>query len=250
MRLVAAGLPVARSIPPLNAAGPVLEGTPHGPARVRLASWLEGRPLATMQQRPGDLPRAIGDLMGRVTAALAGLEHPGARRPFQWDLARAVETVDRGLPEVEDPERRRRLARRLERLRTITPEVARLRRSVIHNDANDHNLLVDDAARISGLLDLGDMVHSATVAELAVAQAYAMLDQPDPFGVAAAVAAGFDRHVERTAEERALERDLILARLSISVAISAHQATLDPDPYLRISEAPVWRLLERLDPLP
>ena len=37
--------------------------------------------------------------------------------------------------------------------------------SVIHNDANDHNVLVDGAAdRVVGLLDLGDMVHSVTAA--------------------------------------------------------------------------------------
>ena len=43
--------------------------------------------------------------------------------------------------------------------------------------------------------------------------------------------------------------DLILARLGTSVAIAAHQGRLDPDPYLRVSEAPAWALLARLDGL-
>ena len=251
-RLVEAGLPVARPIPPLDGREPVLETTAHGPARVRLVTWLDGRPLATLDHaaRPAGLARELGELLGRVTVALDGLHHPGAARPFQWDVLRAVDTVERGLPNVTDAGRHALLVRRLRRLRATAPRIAALRRSVIHNDANDHNLLVDDAGRISGLLDLGDMVHSATVAELAVGQAYAMLDEPDPIATAAAVADGFAAYADRTAEEAALESDLIAARLAISAAISAHQSTLDPDPYLRISEAPVWRLLERLDELP
>ncbi len=251
-RLGEARLPVARRIAARDGREPILEATSHGTARVRLVTWLDGRPLATLDHgaRRADLARAIGELVGRVTVALQAFDHPGAERPFQWDLLQASETVARGLPHVTDPGHHAILSRRLERLRAGAPRVAALRRSVIHNDANDHNLLVDDEGRVAALLDLGDMVHSATVAELAVAQAYAMLDERDPLAIAAAVATGFDEHVERTPEERALELELIGARLAISAAISAHQATLDPDPYLRISEAPVWRLLERLDVAP
>jgi len=36
----------------------------------------------------------------------------------------------------------------------------------------------------------------------------------------------------------------------MSISISAQQARLSPDPYLRISEAPAWALLERLAAMP
>jgi Ser/Thr protein kinase RdoA (MazF antagonist) len=96
-RLVDAGLPVVRPLAPLDGREPVLEPTPHGLARVRVATWLDGRPLATLDHaaRPPGLAREIGVLLGRVTLALDGLQHPGADRPFQWDLLRAVETVER-----------------------------------------------------------------------------------------------------------------------------------------------------------
>ena len=73
----------------------------------------------------------------------------------------------------------------------ILPRLAKLRGSVIHNDANDYNLLVRGATpwerEVTGLLDFGDMVRTQTICELAIACAYAMLDKPDPLPAAAAV---------------------------------------------------------------
>jgi Ser/Thr protein kinase RdoA (MazF antagonist) len=63
---------------------------------------------------------------------------------------------------------------------------SQLPRSVIHNDANDHNLLVGpptaapEERAVTGLLDFGDMVETWTVCELSVAVAYAVFGQADP----------------------------------------------------------------------
>ena len=63
----------------------------------------------------------------------------------------------------------------------LAPALESLRTSVIHNDANDHNVLVDDAGdRVVGLLDFGDLVHSVTAQEAAVAVAYAMFHRRRP----------------------------------------------------------------------
>ena len=73
----------------------------------------------------------------------------------------------------------------LERLR---PLVSELRLSVIHADANDHNVLVNELApgadpetrKVSGLVDFGDAVRSYTVGEAAIAGCYAMLGRETP----------------------------------------------------------------------
>jgi Ser/Thr protein kinase RdoA (MazF antagonist) len=119
---------------------------------------------------------------------------------------------------------------------------------VIHNDANDHNVLVaDDGGSISGLLDLGDAVWSVVVNELAVAAAYAALRADDPLAVVAQVRAGFETSLPLTEAEADVLLDLVALRLATSVALSAHQSRLAPDdPYLTVSEAPAWALLERL----
>ena len=67
-----------------------------------------------------------------------------------------------------------------------------LRFSVIHNDANDYNVLVSGSPQtVSAILDYGDVVHSATVCNLAVALAYVMLDKRDPITAAAQVVSAY-----------------------------------------------------------
>ena len=78
----------------------------------------------------------------------------------------------------------------------VVPALPRLRRAVIHGDANDWNVLVGDAAPparapVVSVVDFGDMHHGLVVAEPAVAAAYALLGQEDPWAAAARVVAGY-----------------------------------------------------------
>jgi len=184
--------------------------------------------------------------MGRSATALLDFDHPAARRDFQWDVLHAGAVIVDGLAAIPDGDRAPLLDAALTRLRTdLVPRLPALRRSTIHNDANDHNVLVDDTgAQIAGLLDFGDMVHSVTAQEAAVACAYAMFERPDPGGVMRRIVAGFDTTCPLSADELDALPSLILARLGASVAISAVQARLAPDPYLRVSEAPAWNMIE------
>jgi hypothetical protein len=216
----------------------------------RLLTWLPGRPLATVppDERPVGLLRDLGWTMGRSVGALAGWDHPAAHRPFQWEASRGPSVIEAHAAAVTEPARAGLLRTWRSRLAALAETLPSLRHGVIHNDANDHNVLVDDAGeRVSGLLDLGDAVWSVTVHELAVAAAYAALGTADPLSVIATIRAGFEEAHPLTDAERAVVGELVGLRLATSVALSAHQSRLDPDdPYLTISEAPAWALLERL----
>ena len=59
---------------------------------------------------------------------------------------------------------------------SAAPRLEALPHSLIHGDANDENVLVQEG-RISGLLDFGDCLENPTVCELAITLAYAMLDR-------------------------------------------------------------------------
>jgi Ser/Thr protein kinase RdoA (MazF antagonist) len=156
--------------------------------------------------------------------------------------------IDSHAAAVADPGRAALLAAWRRRLASLAAVLPTLRQGVIHNDANDHNVLIDpESGRVTGLLDLGDAVWSAVASELAVAAAYAALDTGDPLAVIAAIRDGFEAALPLTDEERAVIVELVALRLATSVALSAHQSRLDPDdPYLTVSEAPAWELLERL----
>lgn len=255
--LGAAGVPCQRALESETGTAIVRWSPAAGeePLLVRVLTWLPGTPLADVppHARPNALLEDLGATMGRAAGALAEFDHPAARRVFQWDARRGLGVIDAHATAVDDPERAALLGHwraRLDHLRDVLPALGE---SVIHNDANDHNVLVaDDRMSVSGLLDLGDAIRSVTVNELAVAAAYAALGAPDPLAVIAAVRAGFERVLPLTIDEAAVVVDLVALRLLTSVSLSAHQARLAPgDPYLTISEAPAWNLLARLaDELP
>jgi len=180
--LANAGVRVQEVIPSLHGDEIVGLGDP-GPPWARVLGWLPGRTLASVSTPGPELWTDLGATMGRSAAALLEFDHPAAHRAFQWDVLRSAFVIARGVGDVDDPTRRATLVATLQRLRRdLEPRLPNLRRSSIHNDANDHNVLVDEpGSRVAGLLDFGDMVHSVTAQELAVAGTYAMFGRPDPW---------------------------------------------------------------------
>ncbi|BBO70764.1 4-aminobutyrate aminotransferase [Desulfosarcina alkanivorans] len=219
---------------------------------VRLLSYLPGRPFAEVNPHDGDLMFSLGSFMGRIDRALEDFDHPAARRAFHWDLACCGRVVASRMDALEPGSRRERVQALLDRYRKDTqPRLADLRTSVIHSDGNDHNVLVSPWGRwhnrVSGLIDFGDMVHSHTVNELAIACAYALMGKTDPLAAAVRVIAGYHSALALEEAELALLFDLICMRLCTSVCHSAHQIRLAPrNDYLLISQQPAWALLDRL----
>ena len=221
--------------------------------------WIEGVPLAQVRPVSPRLLESFGRMLGRVDAALASFEHDAVHREFHWDLARAFHTAREWLPLVDDEGWRRFLASEMDGIeQRQAARMSGLRRSVIHNDANDHNVLagggIDLYTRnqeIRGLIDFGDMVHSWTVADPAVAIAYAVLDQPGPLSMASHLLRGYHQSHPLDAEECAAVFDLVKLRLCLSACIAAHQQRERPDDeYLAISQAPIRRTLPGLSRIP
>ena len=218
---------------------------------VWMLSFVAGDVLAQANPQSPDMLKSLGRLLGRVNAALADFTHPAAHREMKWDLARAGWVKDY-LPCIADTERRALIERLLHRYETeVAPQLPHLRKSVIHNDANDYNVLVSEAKApprtVVSLIDFGDMLHTATVFEIAIAAAYALLDKPDPLIRAAQVIAGYHEAYPLTEGEIALLYDLICSRLMVSVVNSAQRKQQQPDdPYITISERPAWDALEKL----
>jgi Ser/Thr protein kinase RdoA (MazF antagonist) len=249
-RLVEAGVPCQVPVVTVDGREVVDVGRDGTPTLARLLTWLPGRPFATVAQadRSDELLRDVGRVMGRTATALASFDHPTAHRVFQWDAERGLEVIGAHAAAVRDPHRAALLARWIVRLSALGEAMPSLRHGVIHNDGNDHNILVDDEGRsVAGLLDLGDAVHTVIVNELAVTAAYTALGAEDPLAVIATVRAGFEETCPITGGERTWLVEMVALRLATSVALSAHQSRLDPDDaYLTVSEAPAWALLEAL----
>jgi 4-aminobutyrate aminotransferase-like enzyme/Ser/Thr protein kinase RdoA (MazF antagonist) len=231
-------------------------GTRH---LVRLLTYLPGVPLARARRRSVELWRDLGRRLGEIDQALVGFEHPAVHREFHWDLAQAAPVIATHGPGIGDPGLRALVERvSAGALGVVERHWPRLRRGVVHNDANDHNVLVaadeDPFARhqrVTGVIDLGDMVHSVIAAEPAVAIAYAMLDASDPVGVASEIVRGYHAAFPLTEEELAVVFELARLRLCMSVCIAADQLRQAPgDEYLAVSQASIAALLPALAAIP
>ncbi|MCA9737805.1 MAG: phosphotransferase, partial [Gemmatimonadetes bacterium] len=217
---------VAAAVPALALPMPV-EDAPRRVAcqdgrvlHVRLVDWVDGVPLADAAAPGPERHRALGVLAAELRQALERFAHPGAHRTIDWDLLRGAAVVERGLPHIGDPALRRLVEEETDRVaRSAGPLLPSLPTGVVHNDLNDHNVLVagPGATRIVGLLDFGDLVHTVCVAEPVIAATYALLDAPDPVGVLASVLEGYRSLVPLSDVE--LECMLPLVRVLPAVSV-------------------------------
>lgn len=213
---------------------------------VRLFTYLPGE-LFSAEPKTPQLLESLGRFIGRLSRGLKGFGDPAAHRPgFLWNLDEAM-AVKPWLADVA-AEHRAMVARIFARYEACAlPRLRRLRMAVLHQDANDNNI-VTSGGLVSGLIDFGDMVHGRQINELAVTLAYALLDVTDIYKSATPLIAAYAREFPLEAEEADILFDLAAIRLAMSVCISSHRARDFPgNDYLLISQAPALRLLERLD---
>lgn len=248
--LTAAGIPAPSVYRNQHGAAVTRWVDTHGRSRlVRVLSWMPGRMLVDASPRSAALVHDVGRLLGRMDRALAGCTHAALQQHHEWDLLQAAD-VRKHLDALTDPSRRARAETQLDRFEErILPELKGLRRSVIHNDANDYNILVDDAGeRVTGIIDFGDMLHTALVNEMGIAMAYVMLGENDPLTAAASLLAGYQAEFPLEECEVRLLPELAVTRLVVSVTCSAHERAEHPEnTYLSVTEAPAWELLDRLE---
>ena len=213
---------------------------------LRLMTWLEGEMFVHARPHDAVLLESLGRAMAEMDLALQDFSHPAMDRELHWDVKRA-DLALQYLPLLSDSQQAivRRFMNAWEKI-----EWQGLRHSVIHGDANDYNVLVRQG-RVAGLLDFGDIVHSATACDLAIALAYAMLDKPDPLAAAFPVIRAYHARYPLTGAEAGALFSLTAARLCLSVCYAAHNAQVKSgDDYQLVTAAPAWELLQRLDAEP
>ena len=187
---------------------------------VRLLTWIDGVCFAKVERHDRKLLSSLGRALAQMNAGLAQFSHDAAHRSFYWDLRNAG--MARELIGLLPESRRAMIERFFAEWEKI--DWSSLRFSVIHNDANDYNILVSQRPepRVNAILDYGDVVHTATVCDLAIALAYVMLDKPDPIGAAAQVVAAY--HETYPLDETEVEVLYTLAATRLCCSAAAHDA--------------------------
>lgn len=222
---------------------------------VRLVSYLPGTPLGDLKHHSPELLCDLGRCVGRMDRAMADFDHPGAHRDFHWDLANAPAVLRKHQTQIQDSDLRGQIQELADHFdHYVVPLLPGLRKSVIHNDANDYNVIVGGGydlytrnQQVVGIIDFGDMVYGYTVGNLAISASYGLLGKSDPLAAAAQVAAGY--HAVYPLEEREIAAlfGLVCMRLCASACLAAHQQAKRPDnAYLSISQAAIRNTLPLL----
>ncbi len=214
---------------------------------LRLLTWIPGRLWSEANPQLDELRFGLGQLCGQLTKSLKGFEHPKANRIFDWDLAQALwvkEHLAAFTPKEKDL-----VTFFLSDFEAHQKTYNLLPKSVIHNDANDNNILVSDdlfAPKVVALIDYGDAVYSQVINDVAVSCAYAIMNHKDPLTAALPIVAGYHKSLPLLEKELEFLYNLIGMRLVISVCKSAINKIKNPDnEYLLISEKPAWELLKK-----
>ncbi len=123
------------------------------------------------------------------------------------------------------------------------PVLRGLRKSIIHNDANDKNILTNKG-KVSGIFDFGDIVYSALINELAVAIAYTVIEKENPLYWSSIILSAYNKILALKTEEIEILYFLIPLRLCISICNSSYNQTFQPEnKYISIMQKPALNTL-------
>lgn len=226
------------------------------PCLIRLLSYVPGTTYAEAIEalhpvRCEALHRSLGRAVGRLTRGLRDFRHPAADRQHDWNLMR-LPTLLGEIAHIED-------ARLQDIVRmhagAFCAALAQWRETlpvtVLHNDANDLNVIVADDGRggkqVSAVIDFGDMCTSFRLADLAIACTYAMQHESDPVACAQRIVGGYLAEHPLLRRELELLHAFILARLCHSILMATRTHRERPEnPFVLVSQQGVRQLLRQL----
>ncbi len=167
---VAPQLPVPRVVRIRDGRTQVMFSDPTGKVRcASLCTYLPGKLLMSTTRSPAQR-RACGELLARLARALRTFEPMAGWREIAWDVAQ-LPKVARLISSIPDLPSAPFLQEFVTRFTAqIAPRLTRVRHQFVHNDFNARNIIVDsdDESRVVGIIDFGDAVHTALVADVAV----------------------------------------------------------------------------------
>jgi len=220
---VAAELPLPRVVLSRDGRTQVRFNDASGALRVAtLCTFLPGKILMDATRSAGQR-RACGRLLARLASALRTFDHAASRREVVWDIAHVPKLASL-IPKVPDLPNVSFLLDFVARFEVdVAPRLAKVRHQFVHNDFNARNILVDpdDESRVVGVIDFGDAVHTALVADVAVGVT-GQLSAPETADDALREFVGAYCEVEPLREEeRMLLNWLIAGRIVLNTVLTA-----------------------------
>jgi 4-aminobutyrate aminotransferase-like enzyme/Ser/Thr protein kinase RdoA (MazF antagonist) len=250
VRDVDPALPTAVPLPALDGA---LHGRGHG-RLIRLYDRLPGeasRPGATL--KPAAV-KEFGAVAARLGLALRGFFHPAAQRRLPWhaESRHDVRPMAEAIPDADDRALVLAVFDRYEA--RVAPLWAGLRAQPVHSDLTLNNLLLDDDDHVCGIIDFGDLTHTALVWDVAAALSSVASTRTgrDLHSTIGLFLDGYTAVCPLEPVERRVLIDTLRLRNAITLSLSAGRRRDRPDiaDYLSSWDAGAWNLLRELDAPP
>jgi 4-aminobutyrate aminotransferase-like enzyme/Ser/Thr protein kinase RdoA (MazF antagonist) len=215
--------------------------------KVRLLSWIPGRTLDSINPQLDALRYSWGKHFGALANVLQGFDHPEAHRYFDWDLAQSLWTKEH--IELFDKKEKEIVSHFQKNFEEQQSSYRKLRKSIIHNDANDNNVVVSEDLIdpvVKAAIDYGDVIYTQTINDVAIACAYAIMGQKDPLAASLPLIKGYHQALALQEIELKHVFNAIAMRLILTVTHAAINKQKEPDnTYLLIGEKPGWKALQK-----
>jgi 4-aminobutyrate aminotransferase-like enzyme/Ser/Thr protein kinase RdoA (MazF antagonist) len=200
---------------------------------VRLATWVDGTPLADAGALGAATWDQLGEIAGRSVLGLADLRGAEFDRESQWDPRQGPRVLADLLPGIVDSEQHalaRGAVAPLERF-LEAGHGAELPVQTIHCDVTDFNVITntDEGGRqvVTALVDFGDVVSTWRIGEAVSAAASSVYHSlEDPLGSTLAVLEAFHAIVPLDEVEADAFWPMVLARGAVCAVSGTHQAEI------------------------
>ena len=219
---------------------------------VRMLTWVSGRVWSAVNPQLEDFRFSLGEQCGVLTKALQSFDHPEAHYNFEWDIAQSLWTKEH--LHLFSSDKKEIISYHQKKFEAIQTSYLKLRKSVVHNDPNDNNIIVSSdllQPKAQAAIDYGDAIYTQTINDLAILCAYGTMGHNDSLNASLALVKGY--HSTFPLEEIELEHlyHAIAMRLVIIVTKSAMNRIEEPDnEYLWVSEKPAWEVLIKWNQIP
>jgi len=194
-----------------------------------LVTFLSGQRLSGAE-RSARQRAACGRLAARLTRALRAFEHPASHRLVIWDLQQVprLPALLADMPELPAADF---IAGFIERFASnIAPELATVRHQFVHNDLNSTNILVaqSDESSVTGIIDFGDAVHTALIADVAIAAVAQIANLETLAAEVSDFVRAYHEAEPLQAAELAILNELIAARMVQGLVIPSWHCARNP----------------------
>lgn len=213
------------------------------PTIIRLLTYLEGSFLGDLPLTP-DIAASLGTLLAKTDLLLKPyVNYTIKARTLVWDIQQ-LDLSKPYLAEIPDPTDRSLVEYFFQQYHeNVLPVLPLLPKSIIHNDANEWNVLVNETG-VCGLIDFGDLAHTPHINGVAIALTYLCYDKDEPLPWVPHLLKAYHEVSPLEEQELSVLYYLIAARLCISVCQSAHAKNVNPEnTYTSISERSAWKML-------